>query len=97
MQQGRATAFASLIALSAVLGCQRQAPGPEECAAFAQVAAGARRDSPLVTAEMQATIDAATRECLTEPYDHELLNCVVVTGQTRYCLQGFRLRKGRHR
>ena len=97
MRRARWLPFVALIALGAELGCERQAPGPDECARFAETVAGARRDSPFLTAEMQATIDVATRECLTEPYDHALLNCVIVTRQTRACLDAFRRRTGRRR
>ena len=89
----RALALAS-VTLLGVLSCERQAPGPEECAQFAQAAAGVPRDSPFLTPELLAKIDAATRECLTEPYDRALLNCVLVTRQTRTCLDDFHRRRG---
>jgi hypothetical protein len=95
MKRARALRLIALLSLAAAPGCGREAPGPEECALFAQAAAGASRDSPFLTPELLATIDSATRECLTEPYDRELLKCVLVTRQTRACLDGFRRRKER--
>ena len=95
MTQPCTLALAALLGVS-LLGCERRAPGPEECAQFAQAAAGVSRDSPFLTPELLAKIDAATRECLTEPYDRALLNCVLVTRQTRVCLDDFRRRRGPH-
>jgi hypothetical protein len=79
---------------ASLLGCERRAPGPDECAQFAEAAAGMSRDSPLLTPDLLAQIDAATRECLTAPYDRQLLSCVLMTRQTRSCLNDFRRRRG---
>ena len=97
MTQARvlASAIAGLALLSAaLLGCERKAPGPEECARFAQAMAGAPRTSPWLTPEVAAAIEEETRQCLTVPYDYELLNCVLRTRQSRACLSGFHRRQG---
>lgn len=70
-------------------GCQRKAPGPEECARFAEyVLGGDRYITPVVAAQIERQI----QECLTRPYDRELLDCVRVTGQAHRCLVSFRAR-----
>jgi hypothetical protein len=74
-----------------LLSCQRKAPGPEECAAFAEaVVGGGRYISPVIDAQ----IERQTQECLTRPYDRELLRCVLLTHQARVCLASFRVRHG---
>ena len=79
---------------SALLGCQRQAPGPEECQRFAELAVRFSSDSALITPELRAEIDEQTRQCLTKPYDRELLACVEATHQTLACAASFRRRLG---
>ncbi|HYQ03945.1 MAG TPA: hypothetical protein VER96_34970 [Polyangiaceae bacterium] len=78
--------------LGVAAGCQRKAPGPEECARFAEVVVGVHR---YITPVMAEQIEAQTRECLTQPYDRELLDCVVLTRQARPCLVAFRARKAK--
>jgi len=71
--------------------CQREAPGPEECARFAEAVVGAGRYiSPVIDAQ----IERQTQECLTRPYDRELLRCVLLTRQARVCLASFKARHG---
>jgi hypothetical protein len=72
-------------------GCQRKAPGPEECARFAEAVVGAGR---YVTPVIAAQIETQTQECLTRPYDRELLSCVLLTRQARACLASFHARSG---
>jgi hypothetical protein len=74
---------------ASVTSCQRKAPGPEECARFAEVVIGAGR---YVTPVIAAQIETQTQECLTRPYDRELLRCVLLTRQARLCLASFRAR-----
>jgi hypothetical protein len=75
-----------------VLGCERKAPGPEECARFAEMAEQLGGSGPFMTPQIQAEIDELTRQCLTKPYDRALLACVEQTRQTRGCLESFRMR-----
>jgi len=60
----------------AVCGCEREAPGPKECVAFAD--AWLRPHLP-ASARLAAdrAYDELVRRCLTEPYDRELVACVV--------------------
>lgn len=74
-----------------VTSCQRKAPGPEECARFAEAIVGAGR---YVTPVIAAQIETQTQECLTRPYDRELLSCVLLTRQARACLASFHARNG---
>lgn len=74
---------------ASTLSCQRKAPGPEECARFAEAVVGVDR---YITPVMAAQIETQTRECLTRPYDRELLNCVILTRHARACLAAFRAR-----
>ena len=74
-----------------VMSCQRKAPGPEECARFAEVVVGGGR---YVTPVIAAQIETQTQECLTRPYDRELLRCVLLTRQARVCLASFHARNG---
>jgi hypothetical protein len=97
--RARSTLRLGLIALTllgaALCGCERKAPGPEECERFAEIVARMSTDSPLLTLELQAQIDEETRQCLTKPYDRELLACVETTHQAHGCLASFRQRSGR--
>jgi len=72
-------------------GCQRKAPGPEECARFAEAVVGVGR---YITPVIAAQIETQTQECLTRPYDRELLRCVLLTRQARVCLASFHVRNG---
>ncbi len=75
--------------------CARKAPGPEECERFATAVVMQHAPGGLLTLELQAQIEEETRNCLTRPYDRELLNCVLVTNRGRSCLDSFRRRSGR--
>ncbi|HET7539251.1 MAG TPA: hypothetical protein VFK05_05245 [Polyangiaceae bacterium] len=84
----RAAVGCALVAAFAC-SCQRKAPGPEECARFAEaVVGGDRYITPVIAAEIERQI----QECLTRPYDRELLNCVLITHRAHACLASFRAR-----
>lgn len=80
-QPGRATraphaaAFAAVVALLA--GCERKAPGPDECVLFADAWLRSQRleHAPQVLSENAR--DELVVRCLTEPYDRELVSCVL--------------------
>ncbi len=78
-------AFAAAFAL----GCQRKAPGPEECARFAEAVVGG---GGYITPVISAQIERQIQECLTRPYDRELMDCVLVTHHAHGCLSSFRAR-----
>jgi hypothetical protein len=64
----------ALVVLS-VAGCRRALPGPDECVAFAEAWLRARQ--PATQLEADTAFDELVRRCLTEPYDRELVTCVV--------------------
>ena len=78
-----------------LLGCERKAPGPEECERFAEIAVQLAGSGPLLTPEVQSAVEQETRTCLTQPYDRELLSCVTATHQGAMCMAAFRRRTGR--
>ncbi len=88
-------ALALCIAGAVLPGCARKAPGPQECAQFAAAVVLQHAPSNVMTLEMQAQIEEETRNCLTRPYDRELINCVLSTSRGRACLEMFRRRSGR--
>ena len=86
-------ACALLIGLA---GCARRAPGPEECHDLALtwvlgLRARAAVQDPGRAAE-RAIVDRTT-ECLTTPYDHELVRCVTAGAPPRRCLGAFEARR----
>jgi hypothetical protein len=81
----------------ALLGCQRKAPGPDECQRFAETAVGIRRDDDRATLHDQAAIDEETQTCLTRPYDRALIACVESTRRARPCLELYKRRTGQRR
>lgn len=67
----------------AALDCQRGLPGPDECVAFAEAWLRGRR--PATQLEADTAFDELVRRCLTEPYDRELVTCVVGGNNQERC------------
>jgi hypothetical protein len=65
--------------------CQRKAPGPAECYAFARQVVGASSRA-LEEPDVKEAVDDWTVRCLTTPFSRELVNCVDRTRRVRYCL-----------
>jgi len=84
----------TLLALFALLsaGCERKAPGPVECAEYAQAFVGVARDDETTTPHQQAAIDDVTQLCLTTPFDRELITCAQATRRPRACFDAYKLR-----
>ncbi|MEO7034388.1 MAG: hypothetical protein ABI548_10870 [Polyangiaceae bacterium] len=82
-------------AAGSLLGCERKAPGPEECQRFAEIVVQLAGSGPLLTPEVQSAVEQETRTCLTRPYDRQLLECVTATHQGAMCMAAFRRRTGR--
>jgi hypothetical protein len=81
-----------LLALfSTVSGCQRKAPGPDECLQFAEAFVGMARDDERSTLRVEAEIDEVVQLCLTVPYDRELIACAQ-SGRARRCFDAYKLR-----
>jgi len=81
------------IGLFTLLGCQRKAPGPEECQSFAMAALGASRIQDLALVGAGEKYQELVRECLTKPFDRELVECVQSSGRTRSCFLSFERRR----
>lgn len=91
-----------LVTLSA-LGCQRKAPGPDDCVAFATawlrfrgVAAPEQMLGRGAFDGSQGQIDPFTElvtRCLTEPYDRTLVECVVNGKNPEFCRSEFARRR----
>jgi hypothetical protein len=75
------------------LACQRKAPGPDECRAFAYRAVGVTRAEQLRRADVRESVNELTQSCLTTPFDRELLQCVQLTGRLRSCKLSFDARR----
>jgi hypothetical protein len=100
---GRPCRLARCLALGAALlggaGCARRAPGPDECHDLAVrwilaehgggIHLGTRR---IVLPE--SLVMERTTECLTTPYDQELVQCVTSGTNPRACLRAFQARRG---
>ena len=82
-----------VIGLFTLLGCQRKAPGPEECQTFALAALGASRIQDLALVGAGEKYQELVRQCLTTPFDRKLVQCVQLSGRTRSCLQSFERRR----
>jgi hypothetical protein len=76
----------------AALGCERKAPGPFECAAYAQAFVRVPGDDEGLTLELESKIDAITQLCLTTPYDRQLIACARSTGRARDCFDAYKRR-----
>ena len=81
------------ILLCLLCSCEREAPGPTECRQFALSAVGVQTREELAQPQVNERVEALTRECLTEPYDRELLRCWETTRQGRACQHQFKIRQ----
>jgi hypothetical protein len=83
-----------------VVSCARRAPGPEECHALAvqwvarEPSVVSRRWGNLVLEPADSRVLDRTTECLTVPYDRELVSCVGSGAPPRLCLGAFEARRG---
>jgi len=78
-------------------GCARRLPGPAECRAFALGSLGVDPATPASALSYHPEIDQRaeelTRQCLTTPWDYQLLSCLQNGGSHRYCLARFQARR----
>jgi hypothetical protein len=79
-------------------GCERRAPGPDECHALAVrwilAEHGGGRLGPRTIVVPESLVLERTTECLTTPYDRELLQCVTSGVAPRSCFRAFQARRG---
>jgi hypothetical protein len=69
--------------------CQRKAPGPDECLAFAKVW---MQRHPVATGHSLVAADPfddLVRDCLTTPYDRALVECVINGKAPQRCRMEF--------
>ncbi|HSC87632.1 MAG TPA: hypothetical protein VLC09_10195 [Polyangiaceae bacterium] len=79
-------ALAGLLSLLLVSGCESRLPGPLECEALALQVTGVQRQSDLRDPRVRALVQKVTSDCLTTPYDRELVQCVDRLGRFEPCL-----------
>ena len=78
--------------------CARKAPGPEECHELARAwvfrerATRIPRFGGLVLEPGEDAILERTTQCLTTPYDRELVECIGAGGSPRACFAAFQNR-----
>ncbi|HKO94534.1 MAG TPA: hypothetical protein VJU61_25445 [Polyangiaceae bacterium] len=60
-----------------VASCQRKAPGPTECLAFAKIWLQQSKFESVLAQAPQEAFDELVMRCLTEPYDRALVECVI--------------------
>jgi len=79
-----ALAIASVLG-GGLAGCQRKAPGPDECLAFAKIWLQQRKFDTLVAQAPEEAFDELVARCLTEPYDRALVECVISKQRPENC------------
>jgi hypothetical protein len=87
------SALLLLLALGA--GCQRKAPGPDECRALAYHLFGITSERDLADRRVRAKVDDQIQECLVTPYDYELVRCLESGLRARNCEYAFVERRSR--
>ncbi len=73
------------LVLAGCLGCERRAPGPEECLQFADAWLGGERPQRKPRLAIENAFDELVVRCLTEPFDRELVSCVVAGAPRERC------------
>jgi hypothetical protein len=88
-----ARTLAGLVCAGAsLLGCDRKAPGPAECLAYAEAFVGISREDERINPDLESKIDAVTQLCLTTPYDRALIACAQSTQRARDCFDAYKRR-----
>ena len=83
------------VLLLGIAGCARRAPGPEECHELGLFwVLGPRAHAVESFGEAADTaIRERTTECLTTPYDREVVQCVTAGAPARRCFGAFQSRR----
>jgi hypothetical protein len=91
-----------VVAAALLPACRRKLPGPEECHALAErwlaVVSQGRSQHPNTPREqgiVEDTVLKMTTQCLTRPYDREMVECVVSGAAPKACFASFESRSGR--
>ena len=80
-----ALALALVGMLGGLSGCQRKAPGPDECLAFAKIWLQQRKFEAALARGPDEVFDELVLRCLTEPYDRALVECVISKQRPENC------------
>jgi len=80
-------------AFALALGCQRKAPGPDECRHLAYQLYNVRTVEDLDDPRVHDRVDEQIRLCLVTPYDHELVRCLASGVRARLCERAFTERR----
>ena len=85
-----------LVVLSGISACARRAPGPDECHDLAVRWVLTERGARYWRLGRGADSEVLERttECLTTPYDRDLVQCVTSGAAPRACLRSFQARRG---
>lgn len=91
------TALCCLGLLLALSSCQRKAPGPDECVAFAKF--WVRQDKVSLRRSLVGAdpFDELVRECLTTPFDRALIECALGGTAPQRCRAEYRRRVEQNR
>lgn len=91
----RASCLPFLFVALALVACSRRLPGPTECRNFALASVGFQPGTPMAVViqrpKLAAKAEEITRQCLTTPWDYQLLQCLQMTGG-RACFVSFERR-----
>ena len=82
----------ALVALLLLGACARKAPGPDECVQFAESWFGVDRETVTRDPALAKHFDAKIGDCITKPYDRELVECVTTGGDNRRCERAYERR-----
>jgi hypothetical protein len=74
-------------------GCQRKAPGPKECQRAVLRMVGVYQPDMLRVPQIKEAVDQITVDCLTTPYDRQMVRCLEEGIGARLCLAEFRARQ----
>lgn len=89
---GQSPLAIALLLLTSLGGCARKAPGPEECVHFAESWFGVDRERVLRDPPLSKHFEQKIHDCLTKPYDRELVECVANGGDNRRCERAYERR-----
>jgi hypothetical protein len=89
---GQQPVLVALLLLGSLTSCARKAPGPEECVRFAESWFDVERERALRNRDLSAHFEQKVHDCLTTPYDRELVECVTAGGDNRRCARSYEQR-----
>jgi hypothetical protein len=96
-QKVYAALLGSASALLLLVSCQRKAPGPDECVAFAKVWVQQDKVSLRRSLVGADPFDDLVHECLTTPFDRALVECALSGTSPQRCRAEYRRRVEQNR